>query len=138
MTNGNSAVVNWSEFSQARAQLGPEFIRILGYFREDGVKSIHAIEEAMRRQDATALVRPAHTLKGESLQFGAQALGLLAEHIEYVARRCVEMRTAPDELMESVVRLRALFDETMALFDTETATPVGMVRRPVVFGRKAG
>jgi len=139
MTYGNGALVNWSDFSQARAQLGAEFVRILGYFREDGVKSISEIEEAMRRRDATALVRPAHTLKGESLQFGGEALGMLAEHIEHTARRCVETRESPDELLQSVVQLRPLFDETMALFDRETATPAtGAMRRPVVFGRKAG
>lgn len=137
MTYGAGALVNWSDFSQARAQLGGEFVRILGYFREDGIKSIVAIEEAMRNQDAAALVRPAHTLKGEALQFGAEPLGLLAEHIEHTARRCVETREAPEELIESVVRLRPLFDETFTLFDRETA-PAMSVRRPVVFGRKAG
>jgi HPt (histidine-containing phosphotransfer) domain-containing protein len=137
MTSDVGALVNWSDFSQARSQLGSEFVRILGYFREDGVKSIETIEEAMRRQDAAALVRPAHTLKGEALQFGAEPLGLLAEHIEYVARRCVETREAPEELIESVVRLRPLFDETFTVFDRETAV-AAPVRRPVVFGRKAG
>lgn len=133
----SGALVNWSDFSQARAQLGGEFVRILGYFREDGIKSIVAIEDAMRRRDAATLVRPAHTLKGEALQFGAEPLGLLAEHIEHVARRCVETHESPEELMESVVRLRPLFEETFELFDRETAaaTPA---RRPVVFGRKAG
>jgi histidine phosphotransfer protein HptB len=131
-------LVNWADFSQARAQLGPEFVRILGYFREDGIKSIAAVEDAMRQGDATALVRPAHTLKGESLQFGGQRFGLLAEHIEFVARRCVETRESPDELIEHVVRLRPMFEETMALFDRETATPAAGMRRPVVFGRKAG
>jgi HPt (histidine-containing phosphotransfer) domain-containing protein len=137
MTYGVGALVNWSDFSQARAQLGAEFVRILGYFREDGIKSIDAIEEAMRRQDAAALVRPAHTLKGEALQFGAEPLGLLAEHIEHVARRCVETREAPEELIESVVRLRPLFGETFVVFDRETAV-AAPARRPVVFGRKAG
>lgn len=137
MALGNGALVNWSDFAQARAQLGSEFVRILGYFREDAVKSITAVEEAMRNRDAAALVRPAHTLKGESLQFGGEALGLLAEHIEYVARRCVETHDAPDELVEHVVRLRPMFEETMILFDRETAPPAAM-RRPVVFGRKAG
>lgn len=138
MSYGDGAVVNWPEFSQARAQLGAEFVRILGYFREDGAKSIDAIEDAMRRQDAAALVRPAHTLKGESLQFGAETLGLVSEHIEFVARRCVETRESPDELIESVVRLRALFGETMALFEQETAPAANAMRRPVIFGRKAG
>jgi histidine phosphotransfer protein HptB len=137
MSLGNGALVNWSDFSQARAQLGSEFVRILGYFREDAVKSVTACEEAMRNNDAAALVRPAHTLKGESLQFGGEALGLLAEHIEHVARRCVETHDAPDELVEHVVRLRPLFEETIALFDRETA-PQATMRRPVVFGRKVG
>jgi len=137
MPYSNGALVNWSDFAQARAQLGTEFVRILGYFREDAVKSVTAVEDAMRNRDAAALVRPAHTLKGESLQFGGEALGLLAEHIEHVARRCVETHDAPDELIESVVRLRPLFEETLALFDRETA-PVVAMRRPVQFGRKAG
>lgn len=138
MTYGAGALVNWSDFSQARTQLGDQFVRILGYFREDGVKSIAAIEDAMRRSDAAALVRPAHTLKGESLQFGAEPLGLLSEHIEHTARRCVETRESPNELMESVARLRPLFNDTVALFDRETAAPAAAgVRRPVVFGRKA-
>jgi len=137
MTFGTGELVNWSDFSQARAQLGGEFVRILGYFREDGEKSIVAIEDAMRNRDAAALVRPAHTLKGESLQFGGEQLGLLSEHIEHTARRCVETRESPDELLEHVVRLRPLFNETVALFDRETAV-AAPVRRPVVFGRKAG
>jgi hypothetical protein len=59
---GNVQLVNWDSFSQARAELGANFVRILGYFREDGVKSVARIEEAMRGQNAAALVIPAHTL----------------------------------------------------------------------------
>lgn len=139
MTLEAGGLINWSDFAQARAQLGGEFVRILGYFREDGIKSVAAIEDAMRNRDAAALVRPAHTLKGESLQFGGEQLGLLSEHIEHTARRCVETRESPDDLLESVVRLRPLFNETIALFDREAVAPAaGAVRRPVVFGRKAG
>ena len=131
------AIVDWEVFSRTRTELGPGFVRILGYFREDGVKSIAAVEEAMRQRDATALVRPAHTLKGESLQFGGEKLGLLAEYIEHTARRCVETHQSPDELLEYVVQLRPLFNETVALFDRESSA-AAPVRRPVVFGRKAG
>jgi histidine phosphotransfer protein HptB len=131
-----AALVNWTDFAQARAQLGDQFVRILGYFREDGVKSISAVEDAMRNRDAAALVRPAHTLKGESLQFGGERLGLLAEHIEHTARRCVETHESPDELLEHVVKLRPLFNETVQQFEGGSAA--APVRRPVVFGRKAG
>lgn len=135
MTDLANEAVDWSVFGKFRAELGADFVRILGYFREDGIKSVVAIEEAMRARSAVALVRPAHTLKGESLQFGAEPLGRLSEHIEMVARRCVENRDAPDELLEVVVKLRPLFQETMALFERELSPLVN--RRPVAgFGRK--
>ena len=120
--------------SRARAELGSGFVRILSYFREDGRKSLIAIEEAMRAGNAAALVIPAHTLKGESLQFGARPLAELAERIETTARRCVEQHETPDELLGDVVRLRPVFDATLALFDRET-NPLSD-RRPT-FGRKA-
>lgn len=130
-------LVDWTVFGQARAELGADFVRILGYYREDGVKSVAAIEEAMRSRNAVALVRPAHTLKGDSLQFGAEVLGALAEHIEMTARRCVETHDQPDELLEEVVKLRPLLQETLALFDREINPLVN--RRPQAggFGRKA-
>ena len=40
--------VDWAHFEKSRSELGPGFIRILSYFREDGVKSVAAIEQAMR------------------------------------------------------------------------------------------
>jgi histidine phosphotransfer protein HptB len=126
-------IVDWAVFSRARAELGAGFVRILSYFREDGAKSVAAIEEAIRAGSATALVIPAHTLKGESAQFGAEPLAALAEHIETIARRCVEHHETPDELIEDVVKLRPLFEQTLALFDRET-NPL-MDRRPA-FGRK--
>jgi len=133
-----SGTVDWSVFAQVRTELGADFVRIVGYFREDGIKSVAAIEEAMRARNAAALVRPAHTLKGESLQFGAEPLGRLAEHIEIVARRCVETHDSPDELIAEVVKLRPLFEETLALFERELNPQ--LVRRPVAagggFGRK--
>lgn len=136
MGNATGHLVDWSVFGKVRAELGADFVRILGYFREDGVKSVGAIEEALRARSAVALVRPAHTLKGESLQFGAEPLALLAEHIELVSRRCVESRDEPDELMQEVAKLRPLFDETLALFEREI-NPLAN-RRPAAggFGRK--
>ena len=55
-------IVDWVHFEKSRTELGPGFIRILAYFREDGAKSLAAIEEAMHEQNTVALVIPAHTL----------------------------------------------------------------------------
>jgi HPt (histidine-containing phosphotransfer) domain-containing protein len=134
VSHQDTELVNWSEFSRTRGELGAAFLRILGYFREDGAKSITAVEDAFRARSAVDLIRPAHTLKGESAQFGAYRLSAMAEEIEMVARRCVEMHESPDELIELVVALRPCFTETMALLDRD-ANPL-VARRPAGFGRR--
>ena len=48
MSFEGNTLVDWPAFQQARSELGGGFIRILGYFREDGVKSVATIEAAMR------------------------------------------------------------------------------------------
>ena len=113
-------IVDWVHFEKSRSELGPGFIRILSYFKEDGVKSIAQIEQAMREQNTSALVRPAHTLKGESRQLGAESLARVAELIESTARLCIETHRFPDELVPQVVELRRLFEQTLAAFDQET------------------
>jgi HPt (histidine-containing phosphotransfer) domain-containing protein len=130
-------IVDWTHFEKSRSELGPGFIRILSYFKEDGVKSINQIEQAMREQNTTALVLPAHTLKGESRQLGAEPLASIAELIETTARFCVEAHRFPDELVPEVVELRRLFSETVALFDKAT-NPLMTRAAPGGFGRKVG
>jgi histidine phosphotransfer protein HptB len=128
-------IIDWGHFEKSRSELGPGFIRILSYFKEDGVKSIAQIEEAMREQNTAALVIPAHTLKGESRQLGAEPLATIAELIEQTARLCVETHRFPDELVPQVVELRQLFNQTVELFDKAT-NPL-MTRAPTAgFGRK--
>lgn len=136
MTTEVEEIVDWSAFGRARSQLGSDFVRILGYFREDGEKAIIAIEEAIRRHGAAALVLPAHTLKGDAAQVGARPLSRLAEHIEMTARRCVESRDAPDELIADVIGLRPLFRETVALLEREAAATTAR-RAQIGFGRRA-
>lgn len=143
MDYSDKPLVNWAAFSEARVSLGNDFIRILGYFREDGIKSVSAIEDALRAKSAAQLVLPAHTLKGEAYQFGAERLGLLSEHIEMTARRCVELQESPDELLSHVVSLRDVFNESLALLEKECNPLVerrSFGRRPVIgmprsFGR---
>lgn len=138
MSIGSEQLVDWGAFARARTELGGAFVRILGYFREDGVKAVSAIELAIREGSAAALVLPAHTLKGESRQFGAMPLACLAAHIETVARACVEAREEPDELIERVADLRPLFEATLRLFDQEIRTAAAPGRpAPGGFGRRA-
>jgi HPt (histidine-containing phosphotransfer) domain-containing protein len=129
-------IIDWAYFEKNRSELGPGFIRILNYFREDGTKSIAQIEAAMREQNTTALVIPAHTLKGESRQLGAEPLAKVAELIETTARFCIESHRFPDELVPQVVELRRLFDQTVELFDKATNPLVSRAPAPGAFGRK--
>jgi HPt (histidine-containing phosphotransfer) domain-containing protein len=90
----------------------------------------------MHDQNTAALVLPAHTIKGEARQFGAEPLAQIAELIESTARLCVESRRFPDELVPEVVELRKLFSRTVDLFDRAT-NPL-LTRAPQGFGRKVG
>jgi HPt (histidine-containing phosphotransfer) domain-containing protein len=137
VTDSARDIVDWAYFEKNRAELGPGFIRILGYFKEDGVKSIAQIEQAMRDENTPGLVIPAHTLKGESRQLGAEPVAKIAELIEQTARLCVETHRFPDELVPQVVELRRLFDQTIELFDKAT-NPLMTRAAPSGFGRKAG
>jgi len=128
-------IVDWGHFEKSRTELGPGFIRILSYFKEDGVKSIAQIEQAMHEQNTIALVIPAHTLKGEARQLGAEPLAAIAELIETTARFCVEGHRFPDELVPEVVQLRNLFNETVELFEKAT-NPLKTRTAPAGFGRK--
>ncbi len=112
-------LINWDSFAETRELLGAQFVRILGYFREDGMKSVAAIEEAMRVGNSAALVMPAHTLKGESYQFGAEKLGDLAEELEVAARHFVEIQQGPEELLALVVQLRPIFETTLNALEQE-------------------
>lgn len=144
-------VVIEAELAEARKMLGTGLARILGYYEEDGAKSISAIEQALATENAAAMVIPAHTLKGESRQFGASRLAELAEVIEKTARRCVEEHKAPGEVASEVAMLRGCFSETLDLLKATTpqaspsllamphmarATP--FAAGPRTFGRRNG
>ncbi|MEY3834123.1 MAG: hypothetical protein RLZZ130_1601 [Pseudomonadota bacterium] len=132
--NDPDGLIDWKAFGETRNLLGAGFVRILGYFLEDGTKSVAAIEEAMRLKDSAKLVMPAHTLKGEAWQFGANRLALLAEEIEVAARHYVEIQIDPSELVEKVVHLRPLFEATVSALEAETSPLVE--RRPVAAAQR--
>ena len=136
MTDNARDVIDWAYFEKSRTEMGPGFIRILSYFKEDGTKSIIQIEQAMRAQNAPALVMPAHTLKGEARQLGAEPLAEVAELIETTARFCIESRRFPDELVPEVVALRRLFNETLEQFDKATNPLMTRAAPATGFGRK--
>jgi len=140
MAQAKDGVVNWTSFGQTRALIGNDFGKILGYYRDDAAKCVVAVEQAYKLRDAVSMVHPAHTLKGDSLQFGGEAIGKLAETIEHSARSCVEEHRAPDSLDIEILRLRPLLIETLAQFERELKSSAAAMRRAPVaagFGRKS-
>lgn len=113
-------VVDHGVFERARASLGADFVRILGYFLEDGAKSVAEIESAFRERMAARIVTPAHRLKGEARQIGAMAIGDVAHVIEMGARRAVETQTDPADLLVPIAKLQPLWAETVSVLERET------------------
>ncbi|MGQ0660180.1 Hpt domain-containing protein [Sphingosinicella sp.] len=120
MDEAADGVVDWGEFSRLRAELGANFVRILGYFREDAEKAVEAIALAMQNRDAAALVLPAHKVKAEARQFGAEALANLAEEIEDGGRHALETKLFPDHLLPQVAQLRPLYRQTIDALEEAT------------------
>ncbi|NKB16709.1 MAG: Hpt domain-containing protein [Sphingomonadales bacterium] len=132
--HSEAPVVDWATFAETQQLLGAAFIRVFGYFQEDGATSIDAIEAAMRARDAAALVAPAHKLKSEAWQFGGDRLGRFAEELEMHGRMCVETHESPDDFVDRVVALRPLFNEMVQMIDREINP---LVQRSQGFGRRA-
>lgn len=118
-----------------RQQLGRRYKVIFGHFREDGARWIAAIEEAVRQRNVVAMVRPAHTLRSEALQFGAVSLGQMAGRIEMAARDAIPGCSFPADIADYVAQLRPLFEEALAVLTRETMM-VSRIRRFAGFGRR--
>ena len=78
--------VNADAFADAQTSLGGKLGTVLGYYIQDAESYIDLIATAMEHHDPQGVVRPAHTLKSSSRQFGAMQLAELAERIEHAAR----------------------------------------------------
>jgi histidine phosphotransfer protein HptB len=120
--------IDWAQFARTRADLGHGFVRIFGYFQEDGAKAVAVIAEAVKVGEAIPIVLPAHKLKSEAREFGAMALAEAAEHIELVARDCVEWHQEPVALVEFAMALDFLFEESVKALE-ERINPLKQRRR---------
>jgi HPt (histidine-containing phosphotransfer) domain-containing protein len=64
-----------------------EFVdELVDTYLEDGQQQIVALRDAVATADTAALVRPAHSLKSNSLNVGAMTLGEQCRELEEIAR----------------------------------------------------
>jgi histidine phosphotransfer protein HptB len=87
MTELPGAIDN-AVFGALRESVGndPEFLgRLVDKFLQDAPKQLESLREATTSGNATAARRAAHTLKGNSLTFGAAKLASLCQDAETAA-----------------------------------------------------
>jgi HPt (histidine-containing phosphotransfer) domain-containing protein len=90
-------------------------------YLDDGRDQIAALEAAATASDATALIRPAHSLKTSSLNVGALRLGGLCQDLEHGARA-----GEADDAAERVASIAEGFDRVSeALLGERTARNSG-------------
>lgn len=78
-------VLNAQTLGRLRRNLG-NLEAVIQVFLESLPKRLAELHEACRNQDAPTVVRIAHTLKGSSVQLGAEELGSLSQQLERLAR----------------------------------------------------
>ena len=131
MTDDARDIIDWEYFEKSRAELGPGFIRILSYFKEDGTQ----VDRPDRGRDARAEYDRAGASRAHPqgriapARRGAAGQGRRADRID---RALLHRNRAafPDELVPEVVQLRRLFDQTVELFDKATNPLMTRARLP--------
>jgi HPt (histidine-containing phosphotransfer) domain-containing protein len=85
----------------------PEFVdELIHTFYEDAVTQLEAMRQAAAAGSGEALVRPAHSLKGNSATVGAGRLSELCQRLEADARSGVV-----DDVIERVAEAAAEFEQ---------------------------
>lgn len=71
---------------QLKQLLGDDFEKLVIAFDEDNRKLLDAIEEFIQSDDADAVARQLHSLKGASANIGASELSATCQQLEQEAR----------------------------------------------------
>jgi HPt (histidine-containing phosphotransfer) domain-containing protein len=92
----------------------PAFLRdLVGIFKGESPSLIRSLREAAAGPDAAALIRPAHTLKGNAGYLGAHRVGALCEQLEAMGRaqKTDGAGDLVDELDREIAVLHTVLDE---------------------------
>jgi len=89
MTGPDSQVLDEAVLEELRASVQGDrafVVELIEAYLADGATHIEAISAAVDAGDATALVRPAHTLKSSSATLGASRIATTARELEMLGR----------------------------------------------------
>ena len=112
-SESNEAVIDQATFDQLVEITGGDldFVdELIDTYLDDAHTQLAALEAAVARGDVGELVRPAHSLKGSSLNIGALRLGALCRSLEETARTASDVPDAADR----VAAIRAAVGTTRA------------------------
>ena len=134
MTDDRADIVDWALFEKNRAELGPGFIKIISYFREDGAKSVAQIEQAMREENTVGLVFRPTPSRASLRQLGAEPLAKIADSSNSPRACAWKPSASPTSSCRKSSRCAAC-SQTVALFDKAT-NPLVTCAAPGGFGRR--
>ncbi len=110
MTESNPQVLNEAVLEELEASVQGDraFIAdLVETYLADGASHVVDVVAAMTAADASALVRPAHTLKSSSATVGAERLAAMARRLEAVGRS----GSVEADLGDEAARLDVAWDE---------------------------
>jgi CheY-like chemotaxis protein/HPt (histidine-containing phosphotransfer) domain-containing protein len=123
-------VVDPTALDGLRAALGDDrqaFLEILTAYLEDTPKLLAALREALRKKEAEAFTRAAHTLKSSSATLGATSLSSVAARLEAAGRGGV-LSGATQGVAEAEARYDQVRVTLERLATTEAAEPAARGR----------
>jgi HPt (histidine-containing phosphotransfer) domain-containing protein len=113
MPDPDAPIVDIAVLDELAASVGgdrPFVLQLIDTYRRESAAQLQAVEEAMAAGDATALVRPAHTLKSSSATLGVQRVSVQARALEGAGRSGV----LNDEARATATSLRREWQAAMA------------------------
>ena len=106
------ATVDIATFSELQEAAGADFVKeLVQTFLEEAPTMLQELRDALATGDADTFRRAAHSLKSNSLTFGALTLGAMAREHELGGLAAAESSTALDALTQEYDRVAAALQE---------------------------
>jgi len=108
----SDATIDRATFEELQDAAGADFVKeLVQTFLEEAPAMLKALREAIASENADAFRRAAHSLKSNSLTFGARTLGAMAREQELGGPAAAQQSNALDALAMEYARVAAALTE---------------------------
>jgi HPt (histidine-containing phosphotransfer) domain-containing protein len=112
MYKDNPLILDGKVLLEAKELLQDRFIVVVDYFLQDAKTYMDEIEASVEKHEMHEAIRPSHSLKSSSQQFGAFKLAQAAREAEHFAREYVDgKRNSIVAVLPIMERVRSAFIE---------------------------